>query len=66
MLFGQAAYTVGVTYATAKRWYDRWADRTFSNRSGLSFAKTDHAKNQWFREGEMLPFEMVGGGTDTS
>jgi len=33
---------------------------------GLSFAKSDHAKNQWFREGEMLPFEIVGGGTDTS
>jgi hypothetical protein len=32
----------------------------------LSFAKTDQAKNQWFREGEMLPFEMVGGETDTS
>jgi len=32
----------------------------------LSFAKTDHAKKQWFMEGDMLPFEMVGSGTDTS
>ena len=23
---GQAAQKVGVTYATAKRWYDKWAD----------------------------------------
>jgi hypothetical protein len=23
---GQAAETVGVTYATAKRWYDKWSD----------------------------------------
>ena len=23
---GQAAHAVGVTYATAKRWYDKWGD----------------------------------------
>jgi transposase len=23
---GQAAQKVGITYATAKRWYDKWAD----------------------------------------
>ena len=26
MVPGQAAEHVGVTYATAKRWYDKWAD----------------------------------------
>jgi transposase len=26
MSAGQAAEAVGVTYGTAKRWYDKWAD----------------------------------------
>jgi hypothetical protein len=28
---GQVAEAVGVTYATAKRWYDRWADEIKRN-----------------------------------
>ena len=28
---GQAAHAVGVTYATAKRWYDRWGDEIRQN-----------------------------------
>jgi hypothetical protein len=28
---GQAAQAVGVTYATAKRWYDKWADEIKSS-----------------------------------
>jgi len=37
-----------------------------SKNGGCPSPKLTMPKNQWFREGEMLPFEMVGGGTDTS
>lgn len=48
---GQAAQEVGVTYATAKRWYEKWSDeikRTLESRllPNLEASVKRHAKKK--------------------